>query len=69
MHHRLTPRAVASRAARANPPYALFVSLDLPDEFTEAVTDLQAQFDDASGLNFTDPKQTYSTLKFLVEVD
>ncbi|MEY7849200.1 RNA 2',3'-cyclic phosphodiesterase [Natrarchaeobius sp. A-rgal3] len=47
----------------------LFVSVDLPEELTEPVADLQTEFDDASGLNFTDPEQAHVTLKFLGDVD
>ncbi|ELY46738.1 RNA 2',3'-cyclic phosphodiesterase [Natronorubrum sulfidifaciens] len=47
----------------------LFVSVDLPDDLTEAVANLQAEFEDASGLNFTDPEQTHVTLTFLGDVD
>jgi 2'-5' RNA ligase len=43
----------------------LFVSIDVPDEFAEAVADLQAEFADASGLNVTDPEGVHVTLKFL----
>ncbi|WP_339105179.1 RNA 2',3'-cyclic phosphodiesterase [Haloterrigena salinisoli] len=46
----------------------LFVSVDLPDDLAEPVADLQAEFEDASGLNFTDPEQAHITLKFLGEV-
>ena len=46
----------------------LFVSVDLPDDLAESVADLQAEFADASGLNFTDPEQAHITLKFLGEV-
>ncbi|WP_440772128.1 RNA 2',3'-cyclic phosphodiesterase [Natronorubrum sp. DTA28] len=47
----------------------LFVSVDLPDDLAEPVADLQAEFADASGLNFTDPEQAHLTMKFLGEVD
>ncbi|SFC18630.1 2'-5' RNA ligase [Halobiforma haloterrestris] len=47
----------------------LFVSVDLPDELADPVADLQAEFDDASGLNFTDPEQAHVTLKFLGDVE
>ncbi|MCU4925812.1 RNA 2',3'-cyclic phosphodiesterase [Halobacteria archaeon AArc-dxtr1] len=47
----------------------LFVSVDLPDAFAEPVADLQAEFDAASGLNFTTPEQAHVTLKFLGDVD
>lgn len=47
----------------------LFVSVDLPDDLAGAVADLQAEFEDASGLNFIDPEQAHLTLKFLGEVE
>ncbi|ARS89609.1 RNA 2',3'-cyclic phosphodiesterase [Natrarchaeobaculum aegyptiacum] len=47
----------------------LFVSVDLPDDLAEPVADLQSEFSEASGLNFTDPEQAHVTLKFLGEVD
>jgi len=47
----------------------LFVSVDLPDSLAESVSDLQDEFTDASGLNFTDPGQAHVTLKYLGEVD
>ncbi|WP_226004954.1 RNA 2',3'-cyclic phosphodiesterase [Natrinema salinisoli] len=47
----------------------LFVSVDLPDDLADAVADLQAEFDGASGLNVTDPEQAHVTMKFLGEVD
>lgn len=43
----------------------LFVSVDLPPELAEPVAALQARFEDASGLEFTDPTQAHLTLKFL----
>ena len=46
----------------------LFVSVDLPDDFAEPVADLQAAFEDASGLTFTDPEQAHLTMKFLGDV-
>ncbi|WP_290818909.1 RNA 2',3'-cyclic phosphodiesterase [Halovivax sp.] len=46
----------------------LFVSVDLPDEFAEPIADLQEEFADASGLDFTDPEQAHVTLKFLGDV-
>jgi 2'-5' RNA ligase len=47
----------------------LFVSVDLPDELADAVADVQAEFSEASGLNFTDPEQAHVTLKFLGDAD
>ncbi len=47
----------------------LFVSVDLPDDLTSTIADLQAEFKGASGLRFTDPGQAHLTLKFLGEVD
>ncbi len=47
----------------------LFVSVDLPDRLTDAVRAVQSEFEDASGLSFTDPTQAHITLKFLGEVD
>ncbi|MFC4436225.1 MULTISPECIES: RNA 2',3'-cyclic phosphodiesterase [Natrialbaceae] len=46
----------------------LFVSVDLPEDLAEPVAELQAEFAEASGLNFTDPKQAHLTLKFLGDV-
>ncbi len=46
----------------------LFVSVDLPQRLTDAIADVQADFSEASGLNFTDPEQTHVTLKFLGDV-
>jgi 2'-5' RNA ligase len=43
----------------------LFVSVDLPDELTDAVEDVQDEFRDASGLNVTDPEQAHVTVTFL----
>lgn len=42
----------------------LFVSVDLPDRLAAAIGDLQAEFDAADGLRFTDPTQAHITLKF-----
>jgi 2'-5' RNA ligase len=47
----------------------LFVSIDLSEDLTDEIADLQAEFADADGLRFTDPNQTHVTLKFLGEVD
>lgn len=47
----------------------LFISIDLPENLTSAVTELQEEFADADGLRFTDPSQTHVTLKFLGDVD
>lgn len=47
----------------------LFVSVDLPDDLAAPVVDLQEEFSEASGLNFTDPEQAHVTLKFLGDVD
>ncbi|MFC6716141.1 RNA 2',3'-cyclic phosphodiesterase [Natrialbaceae archaeon GCM10025810] len=47
----------------------LFVSVDLPDDLAEPVADLQEEFADASGLNFTDPEQAHVTVKFLGDVE
>ncbi|MFP4217512.1 MAG: RNA 2',3'-cyclic phosphodiesterase [Salinarchaeum sp.] len=46
----------------------LFVSVDLPDRLADAVRAVQSEFEDASGLSFTDPTQAHITLKFLGEV-
>jgi 2'-5' RNA ligase len=46
----------------------LFVSVDLPAEYAEAIADVQSTLADASGLSTTDPEQTHVTLKFLGEV-
>jgi 2'-5' RNA ligase len=47
----------------------LFVSIDLPDDFTAEVEAVQDEFADAPGLNFTDPEQAHVTLKFLGDVN
>lgn len=47
----------------------LFVSVDLPEEFADAVEAVQDAMREAPGLNFTDPAQAHLTLKFLGEVD
>ncbi|ELY79232.1 RNA 2',3'-cyclic phosphodiesterase [Natrinema pallidum] len=47
----------------------LFVSVDLPDDLADPVADLQDEFADASGLDFTDPEQAHLTMKFLGETD
>ncbi|GAB3689511.1 RNA 2',3'-cyclic phosphodiesterase [Salinarchaeum chitinilyticum] len=46
----------------------LFVSVDLPDELSAAVAEVQAAFEDASGVRPTDPGQAHVTLKFLGDV-
>ena len=43
----------------------LFVSVDLPDSLADAIADVQAEFEEASGLDFTDPQQAHVTMKFL----
>ncbi|SNZ17205.1 2'-5' RNA ligase [Natronoarchaeum philippinense] len=47
----------------------LFVSVDLPDEFADDIAAVQARFEDADGLSFTDPEQAHVTMKFLGDVD
>ncbi len=47
----------------------LFVSINLPDDLARAVADLQAEFAEAEGLDFTDPEQAHVTLKFLGDTD
>ena len=47
----------------------LFVSIDLPETLTESVRAVQAEFEGASGLTFTDPSQVHVTLRFLGDVD
>ncbi len=47
----------------------LFVSVDLPDALADGVEEVQDEFRDASGLNFTDPDQAHVTLKFLGDTD
>jgi 2'-5' RNA ligase len=46
----------------------LFVSIDL-DGLADEVRATQAPFEDASGLNLTDPEGTHVTLKFLGDTD
>jgi 2'-5' RNA ligase len=46
----------------------LFVSVDL-DGLAEEITTVQALFEDADGLRFTDPEQAHLTLKFLGDTD
>jgi 2'-5' RNA ligase len=46
----------------------LFVSVDLPADLAPAIRDIQREFRDASGLDFTDPGRAHLTLKFLGEV-
>ncbi|PCR91767.1 RNA 2',3'-cyclic phosphodiesterase [Natrinema ejinorense] len=46
----------------------LFVSVDLPGDLADPVADLQAEFADASGLDFTEPEQAHITMKFLGDV-
>lgn len=43
----------------------LFVSVDLPDSLADSIADVQAEFREASGLEFTDPEQAHVTMKFL----
>ncbi|MFB6082099.1 MAG: RNA 2',3'-cyclic phosphodiesterase [Halanaeroarchaeum sp.] len=45
----------------------LFVSVDLPPDLADRVADVQALFEEASGLRFTDPEQAHVTMKFLGE--
>lgn len=45
----------------------LFVSVDLPSDLADEVAAVQALFDDAGGLAFTDPEQAHVTMKFLGE--
>ena len=47
----------------------LFVSVDLPPNLTEPLSELQAEFGDAAGVRLTDPAQAHVTLKFLGETD
>lgn len=47
----------------------LFVAIDLPDEFAEAVAAVQDRLRDAAGLRFTDPSQAHVTVKFLGDTD
>lgn len=46
----------------------LFVSVDL-DELADDIAAVQERFADASGLRFTDPRQTHVTLTFLGDTD
>lgn len=46
----------------------LFVSADLHD-LAESIKTVQQQFEDASGLRFTDPAQAHITLTFLGDTD
>ena len=43
----------------------LFVSVDLPERLADEVRAVQSTFEDASGLDFTDPEQAHVTLQFL----
>ncbi|KAB1192780.1 RNA 2',3'-cyclic phosphodiesterase [Haloferax sp. MBLA0076] len=45
----------------------LFLAIDLPSSLSEGVAAVQALFEDAGGLRFTDPEQAHVTLKFLGE--
>ena len=47
----------------------LFFAVDLPPALTESVAALQAAFETAEGLRFTDPEQAHVTMKFLGEID
>jgi 2'-5' RNA ligase len=46
----------------------LFFAVDLPAELTEPLAALQAEFESAAGLRFTDPEQAHITMQFLGEV-
>lgn len=46
----------------------LFVSVDVSG-LVESIAAIQAEFSDASGLDFTDPEQAHLTLKFLGDTD
>lgn len=46
----------------------LFVSADL-DGLADSIADLQSAFEEASGLQFTDPTQAHITLKFLGDTE
>ncbi|MFB6300196.1 MAG: RNA 2',3'-cyclic phosphodiesterase [Halobacteriales archaeon] len=46
-----------------------FVSVDLPSSFADPIAAIQAELDDAAGLNFIDPEQAHLTLKFLGDID
>lgn len=47
----------------------LFVSIDLPDDLAEAIAEVQAEIESASGLRMTDPTQAHLTVKFLGDTD
>ena len=47
----------------------LFISIDLPDRFADAVADAQDRFADADGLRFVDPDNAHLTLFFLGDTD
>lgn len=46
----------------------LFASVDLPEDLTAAVADVQDELRPAAGLNLTDPDRAHVTLKFVGEV-
>lgn len=46
----------------------LFISVDLPSDFADAIAEVQAELEPASGIRSTDPTQAHLTLKFLGEV-
>jgi len=47
----------------------LFFAIDLPADLTAAFATLQAEFEAAEGLRFTDPEQAHVTMKFIGQVD
>ena len=47
----------------------LFVSVDLPADLTDPLSDLQSEFSEAAGVRLTNLSQAHCTLKFLGETD
>lgn len=47
----------------------LFFAIGLPAELTEEFASLQAEFEAAEGLRFTDPEQAHVTMKFIGDID
>ncbi|MFB6221913.1 MAG: RNA 2',3'-cyclic phosphodiesterase [Halolamina sp.] len=47
----------------------LFFAVDLPADLTRGFANLQAEFEAAEGLSFTDPDQAHATMKFIGDIN